>query len=125
MFDNATYADSIAAALQAGARLVAIEGPPVERLRREYPLLRSMKFPPDTYPATGSFRTLGVDSLLVCRLSLDEEVVHALTTAVFEALGSLARTGRWNLVGPDQAPAAPIPLHKGAARYYREQEFVP
>jgi TRAP-type uncharacterized transport system substrate-binding protein len=23
----------------------------------------------------------------------------------------------------DQAPAAPIPLHDGAARYYREQEL--
>jgi TRAP transporter TAXI family solute receptor len=124
MFDNATYADSIARALTAGARLIPIEGPPVERLRREYPFLRSMNFPKETYPATGTFRTLGVDSLLICRMDLDERVVYALTTAIFEALGELAQTGRWNLASPDQAPAAPIPLHEGAARYYREQELV-
>ena len=122
MFDTATYADSIARALKAGAHRVAIEGPPVERLRREYPFLRIMRFPGET-PAE-SFRTLGVDSLLVCRRDLSDDVVHTFASAVFEALGTLAQTGRWNLAGPDDAPAAPIPLHDGAARYYREQELM-
>ena len=28
------------------------------------------------------------------------------------------------LIDPEQAPAAPIPLHPGAARYYREREIL-
>jgi len=28
------------------------------------------------------------------------------------------------LIDPEQAPATPIPLHPGAARYYREREIT-
>jgi TRAP-type uncharacterized transport system substrate-binding protein len=32
--------------------------------------------------------------------------------------------GEAALIDPDQAPATPIPLHAGAARYYREREIL-
>jgi TRAP-type uncharacterized transport system substrate-binding protein len=77
-----------------------------------------------TYPAVPAVATVGVDGILVCSSALDEGVVHDLTARLFGALASLSRSSRWNLVDFADAPATPIPLHDGAARYYREQELV-
>lgn len=123
MFDVAFYAQSSADALQSGAHLITIEGAAVDRLSREYPFLRMTVVPVNTYPGIDAVGTIGVDSLLVCRSSLDQDVVHKFTTQLFESLPSFSTTQR-RFVELDQAPAAPIPLHEGAVRYYREQELL-
>lgn len=124
MFDTAMFpAESAARALRAGARLVPIEGEPAERLGREYPFLRMTVLPRDTYPGIAATPTVGVDSLIVCRSTLDEDLVHDLTASLFDALPALSSSGRLPLVELDEAPAASIPLHEGAARYFREQEL--
>jgi TRAP transporter TAXI family solute receptor len=127
MFDTAIYpAASVTAATRAGARLVPIAGPPIERLRHDYPFLRVTMIPRDTYPTVANaVRTIGVDSLLVCRRDLDEGLVYDLTRRFFEALPSLsASQGALRFIDLDQAPATPIPLHDGAARFYRERELL-
>jgi TRAP transporter TAXI family solute receptor len=124
MFDNAIYAESAALALRSGARLVAIQGPATDRLQREYPFLRVMAIPADTYQGVGAVPTVGVDSLLICRRDLGEEVVHTLTRRLFQSLPLLAAPMRRNLAELAEASATPIPLHDGAARYYREQELL-
>jgi TRAP transporter TAXI family solute receptor len=125
MFDTAIYpAESAARALRAGARLVPITGPAVEQLRREYPFLKPTLLPRETYPGAAAITTVGVDSLLVCHRALDETVVHDLTAQLFQALPSMSSFRRLRLTELDEAPAAPIPLHDGAARYYREQELL-
>jgi uncharacterized protein len=124
MFDTAMFpAESAARALRAGARLVPIEGEAAERLGREYPFLRMTVLPRETYPGIAATPTVGVDSLIVCRSTLDEDLVHDLTASLFDALPALSSSGRLPLVELDEAPAASIPLHEGAARYFREQEL--
>ena len=124
MFDTAMFpAESAARALRAGARLVPIEGEAAERLGREYPFLRMTVLPRETYPGIAATPTVGVDSLIVCRSTLDENLVHDLTASLFGALPALSSSGRLPLVELDEAPAASIPLHQGAARYFREQEL--
>jgi TRAP-type uncharacterized transport system substrate-binding protein len=60
----------------------------------------------------------------VCRRDLAETLVYDLTRLFFEALQPLAVSRRaLRLMDVEQAPAAPIPLHEGAARYYREREL--
>jgi TRAP transporter TAXI family solute receptor len=126
MFVNASYpAESVTMAAQAGARLLAIEGPAIDRLRHDYPFLRLSAIPPGTYPShPAPVRTVGVDNLLLCRSDLDEELVYELTKNFFAALPELADE-QISLRQMDfaQAPATPIPLHEGAARYYREREL--
>jgi TRAP transporter TAXI family solute receptor len=127
MFDNATYPVSSArTATEAGASLIPIEGPATERLRREYPFLRVTSIPRGTYPhQAGPIHTIGVDSLLVCRNDLDERVVYDFTQRLFEVLPAVAaRQTSLRFMDLEQAPAAPIALHEGAARYYREREFT-
>jgi TRAP transporter TAXI family solute receptor len=127
MFDTAIYpAASVAAATRTGARLMPIAGPPIDRLRHDYPFLRVTVIPRDTYPGgAATIRTIGVDSLLVCRRDLDEQLVYDLTRRLFDALPSLSSSqGALRFMDLDQAPATPIPLHEGAARFYRERELL-
>jgi TRAP transporter TAXI family solute receptor len=127
MFDAAIYpAESVMAATRAGARIMPLTGGPIERLRHDYPFLRVTVIPRDTYPGMSSaIRTIGVDSLLICRRDLDETLVYDLTRRFFEALPSLSSSlGALRFMDLDQAPATPIPLHDGAARFYRERELL-
>jgi uncharacterized protein len=123
MFDNAIKAESTALVLRAGGRLIPIEGPKVERMRIEYPFLRMTVIPRGTYPNLGPIPTIGVDSVLLCSRDLDARVVREFTAALFEAMPALSAV-RGAFVELDEAPTAPIPLHPGASRYYREQELL-
>ena len=127
MFDDAIYpAESVRIATKAGARLLPLTGPPIERLRHEYPFFRTAVIPQSSYPGvTQVIHTIGVDSLLICRRDLDEAVVYDLTKHFFEALPALSSSLKaLRFMDLDESPATPIPLHDGAARYYRERELL-
>jgi TRAP transporter TAXI family solute receptor len=109
---------TVIAAMHKGVRLVPIDGPPIEEMRTRYPYLKRTLIPRGTYPNQPEpIRTLGVDTLLVCRAELDDETVYALLDAYF---ATRPATTPPNL---ERAPATPIPLHPGAARYYRQREL--
>lgn len=110
----------VARALRGGARLMEIDGPEVDGLRSYYPLLRRTLLPRGTYPGQNTpLHTVGVDLLLVCRADLSNELVYELTRALFEDVPQRIR----RQLDPQRAPATVIPLHPGAARYYREREL--
>jgi TRAP transporter TAXI family solute receptor len=105
--------------LSGGARLLNINGPEVDRLRGDLPLLRRVVIPRGAYPGQSApVHTVAVDQLLVCRADLDNEVVYELTSVLFDQFPDPRLR-----VDPQLAPATVIPLHPGAARYYREREL--
>lgn len=109
---------TVIAALQRGARLIPIDDPAIEEMRMRYPYLKRTLIPRGTYPNQPEpIRTLGVDTLLVCRAELDDQTVYSLLDAYFATQPATTP--------PDleRAPATPIPLHPGAARYYRQREL--
>jgi TRAP-type uncharacterized transport system substrate-binding protein len=59
------------------------------------------------------------------RAGLDEDLVYGLTRRLVEGRAQLAQRF-WNAmtVDPDLAPATPVPIHRGAARYFRERELL-
>lgn len=118
--------ESVQIATRAGARMVGIDGDPVTRLRTEYPFLRLTFVPGGTYPGhPNPVPTVGVDSLLLCRADLDEDLVYRLTAAFFDVLPTLStELESLQLMDVARASATPIPLHRGAARYYRERELT-
>jgi len=68
--------------------------------------------------------TLSIDVLLLGRAGLDDALVHRLTSILFQVLPQLgAELTFLRSMDPDRAPATPIPLHPGAARFYREKEL--
>jgi hypothetical protein len=69
--------------------------------------------------------TFGTEYLLVGRQDLPEELAYQLTKEFFDALPEFAAThAEAALIDPELAPTTPIPLHPGAARYYREREIL-
>ena len=62
--------------------------------------------------------------LVVCRRDLDESVVHDLTQQLFKTFPRLSGAeASLRFLNLDEAPASPVPLHPGAARYFRESEL--
>ena len=110
----------MSAVIREGAYIVPIEGPPVEKLRRENPFVRVVAFRATSTPGQDRiFPTLGIDMVVVCREDLDESLVYALTAQLFEAFPRLSGVEANLVPQPDEAPATPILLHAGAARYFR------
>jgi TRAP transporter TAXI family solute receptor len=127
MFDNANYpVDWVKSETSAGAHLIPLSGPAIEQLRRAYPFLRPASIPRGTYTGQPSaIHTIGVDTVLVCRRDMPEAVAYDVTRAIFEALPGLTESMRSpGLLDLEQAAATPIPLHDGAARYFRERELL-
>ena len=110
---------------QAGARLLEVRGPAVDRLRTAYPFLRSEIIPAGAYAGQDQpVRTLSIDVVLLARADLDAAVVRRLTEGLFRMLPRLsAELPFLKGMVPERAPATPVPLHPGAALYYREQEL--
>jgi len=73
----------------------------------------------------GTGTAVGADGLLVCRGDVREDLVYQLTKEFFAQRPARAHShGEAALIDPERGPATPIPLHPGAARYYREREIL-
>lgn len=122
---SADPADEVRRATQAGARLIDIIGPEVDRFRAQYPFLRPGVIRGGMYTNhPGPIRTLAIDVLLLARTGLDEALVHRLTRTFFQVLPRVAEQVEFiRGMDPTRAPATPVPLHPGAALFYREREL--
>ena len=127
-FLSVGYPDRRIAAAAAANRIRFLEvgDEAVERVRSTNPFYRPVAIPAGTYHGQSApIMTIGVDNLLVTRQDMPEDLVYQLTAAFFESLPELMKVHpSARLIDPDEAPATPIPLHPGAARYYRERELL-
>lgn len=114
------------AATTVGVRLIPIQPDAIARIREEYPFFKPVIIPKGTYRGVGTdLPSLGVDNLLVCRAELSDSLVYQLTRVLFESLPQLVDThSAARNIDPNDGPTTPIPLHPGAARYYRELELI-
>jgi uncharacterized protein len=108
-------------------RLIPVARKVINQLRSEYPFLKRVTvLPRELAGQVREVETVGADWLLVCRADLSEEHVYDLTKAFFAHLPELAaRHPEAALINPAEAATTPIPLHPGAARFYREREILP
>lgn len=114
-----TPAVEAATAAASGARFLEIAGPKVERLRLQHPFLLRTRLSQGTYHGQSKpVQTIAVDLLLVCRADMDEGLVYSLLKTYFEERAKSTIAADLN-----RASAMSIPLHPGAARYYREREL--
>jgi TRAP transporter TAXI family solute receptor len=101
-----------------------LEGETVDRLRTRYPFLHPVVVPAGTFPMqTKPIRTVGIDSVLLCSDDVPTEDVARVTKDWFSTVARLVKDGRLgDAVTPALASATPIPLHPGAAEYYRARQ---
>jgi TRAP transporter TAXI family solute receptor len=122
--DPATW---IVEATASGARLLPLVGGPVDSLLQKYGFLQLAQIRGGLYPRhPESIRTIGVPKVLLCRRGLSDEAVYQFTRRLFAVLPLIAPSlGGVRFSALEYAPATPVPLHPGAARFYRERELFP
>jgi TRAP transporter TAXI family solute receptor len=108
-----------------GAYFVPISGPAVQTMRERNPFIRLTAIPRNTIAGqTSIIPTIGLDMVVVCGLDIDESLVYELTKQLFIAFPRLSGVETsLRFLNFDEASATPIPLHPGAARYFREREL--
>src|SRR5262245_5407127 len=109
-----------------GIRLISISRDTANHIRTQYPFMRPVTIPGNTYAGqTDDIETVGIDNMLIDRDDLPGQLVYRLTKAFFDSLPSLAQVDLGAaLIDPEQGATTPIPLHPGAARFYREREIL-
>jgi TRAP transporter TAXI family solute receptor len=99
-----------------------------EGIRARHPFLHPVITPAGMYGNHPEVETLGVDCMVVCREDVPEDLVYAVARSVFESLDgshNLAKSNTASFLPVDlrQIHATQIPLHPGAAKYFREREL--
>ena len=122
--DNIPSNQARATLSAAEARFVSVEEPAMIKLREEYPFFRPVVIPAGVYGQTEPIKTLGVDTLMICSEDMDDELVYQMLNTFFDSLPELAKSyAAYGTITLEQAPGTSIPLHAGAARFYRERKL--
>jgi TRAP transporter TAXI family solute receptor len=109
---------------QSGMRRVPIRREIINEVRANYPFIKRISDARGGADAEPEAETVGVDSVLICRRELSEPLVYELTKAFNALLVHVATTQPQARLDLEQTSATPIPLHPGAARFYREREIL-
>jgi len=115
----------IAPIIRRGAYLIPVEGRALEKLRESNPFVRLTTIPRHVVPGQDKvIPSVGIDMMVVCRRDLDDALVYEVTRELFIAFPSLSGVeATLRFLNFEEAAATPIPLHPGAARYFREREL--
>lgn len=107
-----------------GIRLLPIEGQAAAALREEFPFFTVSTIPAETYRDVPATTTLSVRAHLVVDASMREDLVYAITRALWlpETAQAMSRDlpETLRIRAEDALTGLAIPLHPGAERYYRE-----
>jgi TRAP transporter TAXI family solute receptor len=96
----------------------------LEAINNNYPVWTAFNIKAGTYPGqTKDINTIAQPNLLVVTKDTPEETVYLLTKTIYENLPFLNSVHKaTTAMSLEKAIAGlPMPLHKGAAKYYREQ----
>ena len=111
-----------------GIFLVPIAPDAAARIHDQFPFLVPGIIPAGVYKNVPETPTLEVRALLVVRSTMDEELVHQVTAALWsDRTQALLKNGhpQGRSISPETALlGVSIPLHPGAERYYREKGLL-
>ena len=117
-------ASAVTQALTGGCRLVDIDDSLINEMKTKYPWYASYVIKAGTYPNQDKdVHTSAIKMVMFTRGDMPEDVVYNLTKTFWEHIDELGQAQK-NLKGLKPADAvkdiADVPLHPGAARYYKE-----
>lgn len=109
--------------------LVHIKGPHADALREKLAHIGTDVISEGTYPGIGGIVTLKVGALLIASAKLDDDLVYDVTKALWNEKNRMildAGDPNGRRIQLHMAlDNLPIPLHPGAARFYREVGLLP
>jgi TRAP transporter TAXI family solute receptor len=108
----------------AGVDLIPLTGPEVDKLRSQYKFFAEDLIPEGTYKGAGAVKTISVGAQWLTSSRQPDEVVYGITKALWHANNrKLLDAGhtKGRLIQERTAlDGIAVPLHPGAARFYRE-----
>ena len=96
----------------------------VVSIRGAYPVWNRYVIPPGTYPGqTEPIHTVAQPNFLACHADLSDDVVYLVTQTIYKNLPFLQNVHKaTTAMALDRAiEGLSVPLHPGAAKFYREQ----
>ena len=111
-----------------GAKLVAVSGPQVDKLVKDYPYFAHATIPGGVYPGNPeATKTFGVMASFVTSAKVPDSVVYAMVSAVFDNFEEFKKLhpAFSNLDPKDMVGSGmSAPLHPGAVKYYKEKGWM-
>ena len=108
--------------------LVPITGRRVERLLKRYPFFSAGLIPADVYNGVAAVETLNVGAQWVVAADQPDDLVYAITRALWHknarAILDAGHPKGKTIVLKNAIKGLGIPLHPGAARFYREEGLI-
>src|ERR1051326_8600725 len=109
-------------------RLIPIEGEFVDKLRKDFSFYRLTNIPADSYPGIDTDTpSLGFSALWVVNADVDADLVYAITEALWNP-ATAKQLAALNPIGSRirlfrALDGLSVPLHPGAARFYRQVDM--
>jgi TRAP transporter TAXI family solute receptor len=107
--------------------LVSIDDATMKRLMDTYSFYTPFTIGKDVYNGLAAdVKTVAVKATLICKTSLEEDVVYEITKALFENQAELAAAhakGK-ELRIEEAVMGVSVPLHSGAVKYYKEKGIL-
>jgi TRAP transporter TAXI family solute receptor len=108
----------------ANGKLIGMDSALIEKIQKDYPWYAAYTIPAGTYEGQDKdVTTTAVKMLLLTDKALLDDLVYDLTKAFWENVEEVSKAHSvMNKVTPDMAvkDLSGLPLHPGAAKYYRE-----
>jgi TRAP transporter TAXI family solute receptor len=108
-------------------RIVPLAGPEIEALRKKQPYYANVQLPANTYKGQPQpVSTLAVMAIWATHDGLSEQTAYEVTKALYEnteTLGQVHPKGK-EISLKTALQSVSIPLHPGAAKYYREKGLI-
>lgn len=104
------------------SRVLGLDRKTIDKVLASAPYWRAFSVPAGTFPGqTKPLETVGSWTFLACRDDLSESVVHGVVRTLYEGASILGAYIPGSVtLEPDQVKELLIPLHVGAARFFKE-----
>lgn len=114
-------------ATQHNVKVLTVTDDMVAKLGQKYPFLAPATIPANTYKGqTAEVKTVAVMATLIVNSEVKEDVVYSITKALFDNQADLAKAhAKGKELSSEQAvKGMSIPLHPGAAKYFKEKGIL-
>lgn len=108
-------------------QFVPVDGKERDAIVAKYPYFAKDAIPANSYKGqTEPVETLSVQAMLIANKNLSDDTVYAITKSIFENIPELAnahhKAAEFDVKRATEGVT--IPLHPGAARYYKEKGLI-
>lgn len=106
-----------------GVKLIPIEPEMILKITEKYPYLSSLRLSKDVYGLNEDIEVVYAGTCIAINKNLPEAFVYDITKAIFENIEKIQQShpSAKGLKLETAAKGAPIPIHPGALKYYKEK----